>query len=231
VCALAASLVEGLAVAGLTVRIFGGAGVIFHTRYQEIIGQRRIARDIDLVAMGGDHLAAWRWLSSAGWITSEAERLRGRSLKCELSHPRFGPKLDLFADPLYFSQRLYFGERLHLQPPSLAPADLLLTKDFKDVLALLGTWPITNDDESGINAGRIARVCGERWGAYYSCASKLHAIVDGAKLTLLADSNVVSKVRMRAGAVLQRVEQFPKPMRWRVRAWVGPRIKWYQDVE
>jgi hypothetical protein len=135
---------------------------------------------------------------------------------------------------------LYFGERLHLQPPSLTPSDLLLTKlqvhaftlaDFKDVLALLATWPICNDDEKGINAERIARVCGESWGTYYSCASKLYAIVDGARLAVLADSDVVSVVKTRAADVLRRVKQFPKPIRWRVRAWVGSRIKWYQDVE
>jgi len=41
----------------------------------------------------------------------------------------------------------------------------------------------------------------------------------------------IGLVKARVDRLLERIEREPKPMSWKMRARVGPKKKWYRDVE
>ena len=129
-----------------------------------------------------------------------------------------------------------FRDRLQLEPLTLPAADLLLTKlqvvdaeekDLVDGLALL------LDHESGATPGEldtahIARMCAREWG--------LHATVERslAKLEARADALDAAprqRVREAIAALREQMDSEPKSARWRARARVGTRKKWYAQPE
>jgi hypothetical protein len=237
---IASSIVERLTKDGLTARVFGGAGVLLTTRYAAVLGNLRVTRDIDLVAKACDHRDVWEWLVADDWVPEQYETFRGRSLKSSLTHPYNAVKVDLFSDPLYFSQRIDLAGRLYLQSPTLSIADLLLTKlqaeaftltDLHDVLAILGTWPVSENDKDGISARRISAACARNWGLYYSCSRKLRAIAGIDELEYARPAKFDALIRQRAVELITAITKTHKSLYWRIRDWVGPRVKWYLDVE
>jgi len=45
------------------------------------------------------------------------------------------------------------------------------------------------------------------------------------------DENVKAEVRKKASALRERIEQSPKSMRWKMRARIGERARWYELPE
>jgi hypothetical protein len=81
-----------------------------------------------------------------------------------------------------------------------------------------------------IDAGYIARLLAGDWGFYYTVTTNLarlerHVTDYGA----LGGENwqIVSG---RVDELLQRIEDEPKGGKWKLRARIGPRKKWYQEV-
>jgi hypothetical protein len=119
--------------------------------------------------------------------------------------------------------------------PCASPSDLLLSKlqifevnrkDLVDLTALLLDHDIATGDEA-IDADYVARLASEDWGLYRTLqlnTEKLRHTVD----ELDVDRELVGS---RLDRLWSTVEDQPKPLKWRLRAQVGDRVRWYELPE
>jgi hypothetical protein len=149
--------------------------------------------------------------------------------------------VDVFMDELRMCHTISFKTRLEVDSPTISLADLLLEKmqivrinekDLKDVIVLLREHNVDVTDEETINVDYIAKILSKDWGFYYTVTTNLQKLKDRflTKFKVLTDedrSDVDTKVKM----ILRRINEEPKSLGWKMRARIGTRKKWYEDVE
>jgi hypothetical protein len=154
--------------------------------------------------------------------------------------PAFGRHTDVFFNSLDFCHPVSFIGRLEAEELTIPLAELLLEKmqivqinekDLIDSIMLLREHPIGDVDKETVNAVVIARILGNDWGYWRTFTGNLKVLdetldqYDG-----LSDEDR-QVVRKRIGELENRIEAAPKTLRWKARAKIGERVKWYKDVE
>jgi hypothetical protein len=225
--------------AGAMVRLLGGLGVARH-RHRGLPGSlQRTYGDIDLVVKHGQDRALRRALDAMGYVPDRAfNNLRGdrRLLYYDESRRR---QLDVFVGEFRMCHELELDGRLDLDPATLAPADLLLTKlqivevnekDLVDALALVLCHDL-GVERSGdvIGTDRLAQVTSRDWGWYTTFTDNL------IKLRTAAD-DLLSGIELdlshaKIDALAASLADAPKSIGWKARAMVGRRLSWYELPE
>jgi hypothetical protein len=82
-----------------------------------------------------------------------------------------------------------------------------------------------------INGGYIADIMRKDWGFYYTTRANLQKLTDSLDEQPALPAEVAARVRGRLSQLDAAIEQAPKTQRWKLRARVGSRVKWYEDVE
>jgi len=149
--------------------------------------------------------------------------------------PATGIKVDIFLDVLRMSHTIDFKKRLGESAITVAPVDLLLAKlqvfritekDIKDIAAIM----LVHDLESAIDVPYLLGLVRQDWGLCYTASQNL-ALVDGwLENRHGLEPGDASTVRSRLATLRGRIVAEPKSLRWRMRAAVGPRIPWYEEV-
>jgi hypothetical protein len=154
--------------------------------------------------------------------------------------PAFGRHVDVFFNSLDFCHRVNFVGRLEVEELTLPLAELLLEKmqivqinekDLIDSIMLLREHPLDDTDKETINAAVIARTLGNDWGYWRTVTANLKTLEEA-----LGHYDGLSEedrriVRERIRELEARIEAEPKTLRWKARAKIGERVKWYKDVE
>ena len=144
-------------------------------------------------------------------------------------------QLDVFVDRMVLCHTLEFADRLTLEPRTLPLADLLLAKlqvvevnerDLKDAAALLADHELGPD---GIAEGRVVELLANDWGWWRTTTATLERLADYA--TRLDAFAGAAAVVQRATALRERIDAAPKSRRWRMRAKIGERKRWYELPE
>jgi len=88
-------------------------------------------------------------------------------------------------------------------------------------------------DTSKQNIGQhIANILSKDWGFYYTTTLSLEKIRKGLEVYRQPFSDQdVENIRTRIDTLSKMMEEAPKSLAWRARAQVGPRVKWYNDVD
>ena len=209
-----------------------------HGRLQDALG--RVFTDIDFVAYSRDFQAIIRFLTDAGYDEDKmVTRLFGEG-RLIFHDPRFGRHIDVFLDKLDFCHPLPFPGRLEADWPTLPLAELLLEKmqivrinekDLIDTIMLLREHPVADGDDQTINAQIVCRYTAEDWGWWRTLTGNLGTVVEFLGRYPQLSPEDVRVVTQRVRELRARIEAAPKSRRWKVRAAVGERIKWYKDVE
>lgn len=147
---------------------------------------------------------------------------------------------DLFLDKMEFCHDIVFRNRLEADEPTVPLAELLLEKmqivkltekDIIDMMMLLREHQIGDSDEETINATRIAYLCANDWGLWKTVTANLERVeavsLGRQELSPEDKTDLGSKIRN----LLTRIHAEPKTARWRLRARIGEKVKWYRDVE
>lgn len=154
--------------------------------------------------------------------------------------PVFGRHIDIFFNALEFCHRLSFTRRLEVEQYTLPLAELLLEKmqivqinekDLIDTIMLLREHPLGDVDLETINISLISRTLSNDWGFWRTVTGNLKLLDE--KLvgySLLTDQDQLV-VHGRITDLLQYIESAPKSLRWKARARIGEKVKWYKDVE
>jgi hypothetical protein len=129
------------------------------------------------------------------------------------------------------SHVLDLRQRLTLDDETLTPPDLLLTKlqvvevnerDLKDAAALL------HDHSSGDE--RVAEVLAADWGWWRTATGNLDRLVEWTN-GLAGFEELTDRVRTRIVQLRRGIDDHPKSIRWRMRAKLGERVRWYELPE
>lgn len=144
--------------------------------------------------------------------------------------------IDVFLDEFIMCHKLILKDRLKLYYPTIPPSDLLLTKmqiinltenDKKDIAALLYDFEIGNKDEDKIlDANHIASILSNDWGFY-----KTYTINHDRMIDFLKNSEYSNIILPKLQKIRETIEQFPKSMKWKMRAKIGDKVKWYEEPE
>ena len=152
--------------------------------------------------------------------------------------------VDVFFDELNMCHKINFKDRLEVDYPTIPLAELLLEKlqiveftrkDFIDVVMLLREHEWADNDSDAINEKIIINLLSDDWGFYYTAMNNLRKLrgllsEDSSVKDVLSDSDV-KNIDEKIDHILKAVTEAPKTMRWKMRAKIGARKRWYQEVE
>jgi hypothetical protein len=154
--------------------------------------------------------------------------------------PVFERHIDVFYNVLDFCHPINFVGRLEIEEFTLPLAELLLEKmqivqinekDLIDSVMLLREHPIGDNDAETINAKRITSILSNDWGFWRTVTANL--VVLNERLDTYENLSAEDRkvVRERIEQLQERVEAQPKTLRWKARAKIGEKMKWYKSVE
>lgn len=230
---------------GLILRVMGGLAIFLHSQEQrglwEKLGRlgKKVFTDIDYVAYGKHRIKMIGFFQARGFVINQKMLYHyGKTRQIY-----YGQKIhmaEVFYDELRFNHPISFLKRLEHDYPTFPPAELLLQKlqmvrmnekDIKDVLVLLLAHELGDDDTDTINRRRIAEVLCKDWGFYHTATENLSRIgstLDSYSALGAADRKAIAE---RVSELLRHLEQHPKSLRWRSRAMIGTKMKWYNEVD
>ena len=154
--------------------------------------------------------------------------------------PAFGRHVDVFLNILDFCHPINFVGRLEKEELTVPLAELLLEKmqivqinekDLIDSVMLLREHPIGETDHEAINVLIIARILGNDWGFWRTFTGNFKLLDE--KLGQYQDLSTEDRqvVQGRIKELQDRIDAEPKTLRWKARAQIGEKVKWYKDVE
>lgn len=245
VLAEAGELMQAAAARSLTVRLAGSIAVRSHSPAQAhlltALG-RRPYRDIDLMAYTKQKREIAELFETRGYILDADIRLAQEwgVKRFVYEHPESHVKVDVFFDELVMAHTIDFAGRLELDAPTISVTDLLLTKlqiheftpnDLIDSIVLLAEHEVGPAGPDTIDRDYITDIMRKDWGFYYTTQANLAKIADSLGDYAGLPASTAEVVRDRATGLRDAIERAPKTQRWKLRARVGDRVKWYEHVE
>jgi hypothetical protein len=224
---------------GVPLRVVGGVAVALHTSGDVHPALRRTYRDIDLVTKRRGDREALKLLVDAGYVSNERFNslvgVHNRLVVYDMLNAR---QLDVFVGEFKMCHAIPL-ERLEVDRPTVPLAELLLTKlqivrlndkDVKDIAAILLEHPVGDGDDETINASRVAALLASDWGLWRTSRGSIEFVrtgLDGLELS----PGERDLIRERLDTLWERVEREPKPLKFRTRARVGDRTRWYEEPD
>src|SRR5262245_45511819 len=237
----AVGICEDAADEGITVRLAGGLAIQYLTPEFPPRGGDR--QDLDLATSSGDRRQLTRFLADRGYAGDKNFNALYGHKQLYFQSARTGRSLDVLIDRLHMCHTVEFKDRLKRMPVTLDLSDLLLTKlqivelnekDAQDVLYLCSAYPVREGDEPGtIGLDRIRPIVGNDWGWWRTVTLNLERIIalaGGDRSELIPAGGKHHAVEQLA-VLSKAVETAPKTLRWKARAKVGERVRWYEMPE
>src|SRR2546427_11807875 len=150
--------------------------------------------------------------------------------------------VDVFWDMLKAANHpISFRNRLAVDAVSIPLSDLLLEKlqivsfskkDMLDSLLLLKAHTVTvKEGLETISTDRVAHVLSRDWGFWYTVTTNLQGIGERVKEMSVLSSQETSDLSSKVEKLLYAASSITKSLRWKLRAIIGSRKKWYNPVE
>jgi hypothetical protein len=148
-------------------------------------------------------------------------------------------RVDIFLDVFEMCHSFNFKDKLELDDKTIALTDLLITKlqvvdtnrkDLNDMVTLFADYEVGKDDNRSINGSYLAKLCASDWGVYKTFTMNLGKLLSQVKETGLEDATK-QVVSTRLNQLNEIIENAPKDFKWKMRARVGEKVKWYDQPE
>lgn len=226
---------------GIVLRLLGGLAVKLHSPSANHRALERKYPDIDFVVRADTGAGVGIFLIKEGYTADKTfNTLSGshRQLYYDVPNNR---QIDVFVGSFDMCHKLPIADRLAVEPLTLPLAELFLTKaqivtlnrkDVLDLSALLLDHEVGHGDVETINAGILADLCAKDWGLYTTVMLNVQKVAE-----ILAQGGVQLDEEQRC-LVLKRIadlkdamDRSPKSLAWKMRARVGTRVRWYEEVE
>jgi hypothetical protein len=208
------------------VRVVGSTGIRMHCDAARAAMDvlERPCKDLDLLVRARDRNALQELMEARGYVVDRDLLVAMEGRRYAFAHPETGLDVDVFVD------RLEFCHTLELDWDRDRIEDLLLQKlqvheptttDVMDAAVVLATHGVGSGDPEQIDAGYVAGVLAGDWGFHRDATANLDHIAQAApRLGLTVD---VSELQAAIGRA-------QKSFSWRMRARVGERMQWWEDV-
>jgi hypothetical protein len=223
----------------VAVRLIGGVAFELHKHGPVPPALQRTYADIDVVVRKGHDVRLKVFLAKLGYEPDLLfNRLHGYH-RLLFMDPTNGRQLDVFIGRFVMCHALDLDDRLGLDPATLAPADLLLTKlqivelnakDVVDAILLLHQHDLAEARAADvIDTGRLVDVTRHDWGWYTTVTDNLARLRDLALPLLSPDEAAAMTTKL--AALVDVLERAPKTLQWRARAAAGRRVPWFDLPE
>jgi hypothetical protein len=138
---------------------------------------------------------------------------------------------------------LDFSDRIDRMPHTLDVTDILLSKlqivemnrkDLQDILYLLAGFEVRDGDEpTTVGLARFSHLVTNDWGWWRTVTNNLDTILapDAGELEELIPTTSPQDPIEQARSLRRHADEIPKSIRWRIRARVGERVRWYDLPE
>jgi hypothetical protein len=240
----AVALVEGAATAGLRLRLLGGLGV--RLLCPGFPPRLRPGQDMDLACASKGRRDVAAYLERSGCVPDKMFNSLNGDRQLYFTAPS-GRAIDVMVDRLVMCHTLDFRPSFGNSSLTLDPADLLLSKlqivelnakDARDITHLLSGVPVSEKAPGPvigapfISTGRFGEILAADWGWWRTTTGNLEKLP-----ALLAESRELIPPQPRfdaleqAARLLDVAKSVPKSMKWKLRANVGDRVRWYELPE
>lgn len=146
-------------------------------------------------------------------------------------------QVDVFVDEAHLCHQIDLRQRLESIPLTLSLADLTVLKlqvvetnekDYLDLCAIFADHDLT-EDNSGISVTYIAELAAADWGLWRT----MGMVAERSERFALEfpDFEAAEVVANRLRRLREELDKVPKTRRWKLRARVGERKRWYQLPE
>lgn len=227
--------------AGLTLRLVGSVAILGRCpNHASLASSDRVYRDIDFAGRKKESRELHEILTRLGYVEDREVFVVSEGRRAIFGSASNGVHVDVFYEKLDFCHAIPLEDRLQVDARTLPLAELLLTKlqivkvtekDFVDMIALLLEHQLGEGDRETLNAARIAKLCAEDWGLWRTATKNLEKLQQFAGSHAKLDAAQQARLVEQADALHRRLDAEPKSLAWRVRARIGERMKWYNDVE
>lgn len=223
----------------IPLRAIGGLAVRLRATAELPRSLTRTYQDIDLFAAKGSQSLITPLLEGLGYAADQhfnAAHGDRRLLFVDSN----GGHIDVFVGIFQLCHLVPIPkDRVVLDPLTLPLAELLMTKlqivqlnekDQRDILTLLHEHDVGPADEETINFQVVASALASDWGLWRTSTANIVRTSNAvANYRLAADRQ--AQVHERLDRLAAQIESHPKSRRWRMRARVGERMRWYEEPE
>jgi hypothetical protein len=235
----ALALVRGAAEAGHRLKILGGLGV--RVLCPDFPPRLRAGQDIDLACLSKTRRQIADHLQSAGCQPDRRFNNLNGDRQMYFTAPS-GRPVDLMVDRLSMCHTLGFRSSFGSASQTLDPADLLLSKlqivelnakDAHDIFHLLAGLRVGRDTaRPAIDPDRFGAVLAADWGWWRTVTGNLAKLGDLLySQPHLAPPYPRFDVLTQAKQLQEVADTVPKGLKWKLRAGVGDRVRWYELPE
>ena len=239
----ALTLVRSASEAGHRLKILGGLGV--RVLCPDFPPRQRAGQDIDLACLGKSRRQVANHLEQVGCTPDKRFNNLNGDRQMYFMAPS-GRPIDVMVERLSMCHTLdfppSFGSAFGSASPTLDPADLLLSKlqifelnakDAHDIVHLLSGVRVGPDGTRPfIDPDRFGSVLAGDWGLWRTVTGSLNKLPDLlATQPGLAPPNPRFDPLTQAKQLLELAESVPKGLKWKTRARVGDRVRWYELPE
>ncbi len=240
----ALQIVQSASQSGNVLKILGGLGV--RVLCPDFPPRQRAGQDIDFACLGKTRRQVADHLERAGCEPDKRFNNLNGDRQMYFTAPS-GRPIDVMVDRLTMCHVLDFRPSFNTASPTLDPADLLLSKlqivelnakDAHDIFHLLSGVPVAPASRTGdslrpsIDPDRFGSVLASDWGWWRTVTGSLDKLPG-----LLAQTPTLPPPRPRFDALAQAkqlrdiADTVPKGAKWKLRARVGDKVRWYELPE
>jgi hypothetical protein len=221
---------------GLTLRLLGGVAIWCTCPSARVPPLRRAYGDADFIGASGERKQISAFMEQQGYEADRMFNALHGATRLNFHDPARGRPIDVLLDRFTMAHELDLRESASGDGLTIAPADLLMTKlqvvsindkDVRDLLAVLVDHDIAAGD---IELGRILEATTNDWGLEHTIHRSLNTVSKIAPGVGLPPRQLTA-VQGRVAALSEALNAAPKGRKWKMRARVGERVKWYEEPE
>ncbi len=226
---------------GAVVRVLGALAIRIHCPQFKHIEYKlgRQLTDIDLTARSADARKLEKMFAQLGWEESSVVRMysAGKRLLFTASD---GMHLDIFYDQLAMCHDINLKGRLEIDYPTISLVDIVLEKmqivkinekDLIDTTVLLLEHDVGDHSKETVDAPYLASLCCADWGLWRTVTMNMGKLKDYIAATPQLSRQERQDGEAKVAQLLEEIDAAPKCLKWRMRAKIGDKKKWYRDVD
>jgi hypothetical protein len=225
---------------GIVLRLFGGLAI--RLLCPDLPPRTRVGQDLDFCSLSATRRELTTILDEQGYVPDKMFNALNGDKQLYFSHPETGLAVDVLIDKLHMCHTLRFAERLARLQYTLDPMDLLLSKlqivelnekDADDCLRLLVSFELEDGEDAQIMDLRIFReLVSDDWGWWRTVTlnlERIRGLLESGERPAIAGGRLDPRAQL---TVLKRVaEESQKSRRWKMRAKIGERKRWYDEPQ
>ena len=222
--------------AGLQLRLLGGVAVWCTCPSARVAPLQRAYGDADFIGRSSERKRITEFMEQEGYEPDRMFNALHGATRLNFHDPVRGRPVDILIDRFVMAHELDLRDSASSDGLTIGLADLLMTKlqvvdinekDVRDLLALLLDHELSDDE---IEISHILKVTRNDWGLEHTIHRSLGTLAHMAGNFELQPAQK-ELIQRRIDTLVRALDEAPKGARWKMRARVGERVRWYEEPE